>query len=99
MTLNEGKLLVEQKVEDFSKNEKQYLSKTFQETEARTRFIDPFFSALGWDFNQTNIAKNLWDVHKEYSQKDNSMTKKPDYAFNINGKLKFLLKQKHLGYH
>ncbi|MBN2546843.1 MAG: N-6 DNA methylase, partial [Spirochaetes bacterium] len=94
MTINEGKLLIEQKVEDFNKNEKQYLSKTFQETEVRTRFIDPFFQALGWDFNQTNISKHLWDVHREYSQKDNSNTKKPDYAFNISGKLKFFVEAK-----
>jgi len=94
MTISEGKLLIEQKVEDFNKNEKQYLSKTFQETEARTRFIDPFFQALGWDFDQTNIAKHLWDVHREYSQKDNSNTKKPDYAFNINGKLRFFVEAK-----
>lgn len=57
MTISEGKLLIEQKVDDFSKNEKQYLSKTFQETEIRTRFIDPFFQALGWDFDPNDKDK------------------------------------------
>jgi type I restriction-modification system DNA methylase subunit len=86
--------MIAQKVEDFAKNEKVYKSKDFQETEARNRFIDPLFEALGWNLNQTNIPKKLWDVHREYSQKDNSSTKKPDYAFRVNAKLKFFVEAK-----
>lgn len=51
---NNEKNTVEKLVEDFYRNEKELLSKSFQETEVRSRFIDPFFSALGWDFHQTN---------------------------------------------
>lgn len=80
---NNEKNTVEKLVEDFYRNEKELLSKSFQETEVRSRFIDPFFSALGWDFHQTNLKKQFWDVHREYSQKDNSSTKKPDYAFRV----------------
>ncbi len=36
----------------------------------------------------------MWDVHREYRQKDNYRTKKPDYAFNINSKLKFFVEAK-----
>lgn len=86
--------IISQKVEDFVKNEKVYKSKDFQETEARNRFIDPLFEALGWNLNQTNIPKKLWDVHREYSQKDNSSTKKPDYAFRVDAKLKFFVEAK-----
>ena len=86
--------IISQKVEDFAKNEKVYKSKDFQETEARNRFIDPLFEALGWNLNQTNIPKKLWDVHREYSQKDNSSTKKPDYAFRVDAKLKFFVEAK-----
>ena len=89
-----GLEIIEKKVEDFERNEKLYLSKSFQETEARNRFIDPFFQALGWEFDQTHIQRNLWDVHREFSQKDNSTTKKPDYAFRLNGKLKFFVEAK-----
>jgi len=89
-----NKEIIERKVEDFAKNEKTYLSKTFQETEARNRFIDPFFQALGWEFDQTSIQRKQWDVHREFSQKDNSTTKKPDYAFRIDGKLKFFVEAK-----
>ncbi|MCX7997911.1 MAG: Eco57I restriction-modification methylase domain-containing protein [Leptospiraceae bacterium] len=86
--------LIAQKVEDFAKNEKFYKSKEFQETEVRTRFIDPFFEALGWNLNQTDVPRKFWDVLREYSQKDNSTTKKPDYAFRINGKLQFFVEAK-----
>lgn len=83
MNREKGKFLIEQKINDFYKNEKELLTKAFQETEARSRFIDPFFEALGWDFSQTNLKKQFWDIHREFSQKDNSSTKKPDYAFRI----------------
>ena len=86
--------IIAQKVEDFRKNKSLYTSKDFQETEARNRFIDPLFEALGWNLNQTNIPRKLWDVHREYSQKDNSSTKKPDYAFRIDAKLKFFVEAK-----
>lgn len=86
MTKSEGLKLVEKKVEDFSKNEKIYLSKDFQETEARNRFIDPFFSALGWELEQTGLNRQFWDVIREFSQKDDSSTKKPDYAFRVKQK-------------
>lgn len=98
MTKEEGKKVIERLVKDFEMNEKHYLSKDFQETEVRNRFIDPFFTALGWDLHQTAIAKSEWDVHREYSQKDNSSTKKPDYAFrtkNANAfKVKFFVEAK-----
>ena len=83
MTRLTGKETVSKLVADFEKNERQFMAKTFQETETRSRFIDPFFSALGWDFQQTSIARKFWDVHREYSQRDNSTTKKPDYAFRV----------------
>lgn len=92
MTREEGKLVIEKKVDDFYRNEKELLSKSFQEKEARTRFIDPFFEALGWDFDQTELKKDMWDIHQEFSQKDNSSTKKPDYAFRVREGKKFKVK-------
>ncbi len=59
MNRSEGKLLVEQKIEDFEKSLNYYKSKDFQEAEARSRFIDPLFQALGWDFEQTNLQKTF----------------------------------------
>ena len=96
MNKQEGKELLTQKIKDFSQNETQYIQdKSFGETENRDRFIDPFFRALGWDFDQTNIARQFWDVHREYAQKDRSKkTKKPDYAFRYKGKEKFFVEAK-----
>ena len=89
MTKAEGYEIVQNLINDFEQQEAYYTSKDFQETETRNRFIDPFFEALGWDFHQTNISKNEWDVHREFSQKDNSSTKKPDYAFRAKVGIKF----------
>jgi hypothetical protein len=89
MTRQDGKSVINKLVDDFEKNERQYMSKTFQETENRDRFIDPFFTALGWDFYQTDTAKKFWDVHREFSQRVNSTTKKPDYAFRVKEGTKY----------
>ncbi len=92
MNYKEGKRLLEQKVEDFSSNKDEYLSHNFHEAGARSLFIDPFFEAFGWNLSQTNIKPHLRDVIREYS--DHSTTKRPDYAFRINGELKFFVEAK-----
>lgn len=92
MNKEEGREIAKKLVSDFEKSESYYISKEFQEAEVRTRFIDPFFTALGWDFHQTDIAKVEWDVHREFSQRDNSSTKKPDYAFRAKDGNKFRVK-------
>ena len=83
MTRQAGKDAVNKLVDDFEKNEGQYMAKSFQEAEARSRFIDPFFDALGWKTKQTDISSKFWDVHREVRQRVNSTIKKPDYAFRI----------------
>jgi hypothetical protein len=65
------------------------MSKNFQETETWDRFIDPYITALGWDFYQTNIVKKFWDVHREFSQWVNLTTKKPGYAFRVKEGIKY----------
>jgi len=92
LNYKQGKELIEKKVEDFSANKHEYLSHDFHETNARSRFIDPFFQALGWDFEQTNLKFHLWDVVREYSEKTTG--KRPDYAFRVNGDLKFFVEAK-----
>jgi len=89
MTRQTGKEAVHKLIDDFVKNEREYMSKDFQETETRNRFIDPFFIALGWELNQTGIAKKFCDVHREYSQRGKSTIKKPDYAFRVKEGVKF----------
>ena len=92
MNYNDGKRLIQQKVEDFSTNQADYMAQGFNETSARNRFIDPFFEALGWNLNQTDIKPHMWDVIREFS--GHSITKRPDYAFRLNGELKFFVEAK-----
>jgi hypothetical protein len=89
MTKQAGKETVQKLIDNFEKNESQFMSKSFQESEARNRFIDPFFVALSWELNQTCLQKKFWDVHREFSQRDNSATKKPDYAFRVKEGAKY----------
>ncbi|HQO39338.1 MAG TPA: restriction endonuclease subunit R, partial [Spirochaetota bacterium] len=88
MKREEGKKLIEQKVEDFEKNASVLKKKGHGETNIRSNYIDVFFEALGWNM------KSHYDVHREYAQKDNSATKKVDYAFKINNKVKFFVEAK-----
>lgn len=94
MTREEGKKLVEQKVADFNRRKDYYMTIDFQEEENRSSFIEPFFQALGWEFDQTNLSYHLWDVHREERQKSKNRTEKPDYAFRVNGKTSFYLEAK-----
>ena len=59
MKRNAGELLLEKKIEDFSANKNEYLSHSFHETSTRSRFIDPFFRALGWDLEQTHLKPHF----------------------------------------
>ncbi|MBN2544715.1 MAG: N-6 DNA methylase, partial [Spirochaetes bacterium] len=88
MTKNEGKLIIEQKIKEFQEQEKILKKKGHGETNIRTNFIDFFFKALDWQMDKYT------DVVREFSQKDTSGTKKVDYAFLINGKLKFFVEAK-----
>ena len=83
-----GKKLIEQRVEDFEKNAAVLKKKGHGETNIRSNYIDIFFEALGWNM------KSHYDVHREFAQKDNSATKKVDYAFKVNGKVKFFVEAK-----
>ena len=95
MNRAEGKEELEKRVKKFSEEEGQYLGKGFGETETRDRFIDPFFEALGWSFDQIGISRHLWDVHRESAQKGRSKNiKRPDYVFRHNGKEKFFVEAK-----
>jgi hypothetical protein len=88
MNKEAGRKLIAQKVTDFEKNTLVLKKKGHGETNIRTNYIDVLFEALGWNM------KSHYDVVREFSQKDTSGTKKVDYAFKINGKLKFFVEAK-----
>jgi len=61
----------------------------------RLEFINPFFSALGWDVeNKQGYAIAYREVVFEDSLKMGSETKAPDYCFQIGGMRKFFVEAK-----
>lgn len=88
MTSSSGKELILDKVTEFERNTLILKKKGHGETNIRSNYIDVLFEALGWEM------KSHFDVVREFSQKDASGTKKVDYAFKINGRLKFFVEAK-----
>ena len=91
MTKERGLEKLTERIEDFQLNKKLVMKKGYGETNIRTNYIDVMFEALGWDI------RNKHEVDREFSQRDRSKqanTKKVDYAFKINGRIKFFIEAK-----
>jgi type I restriction-modification system DNA methylase subunit len=79
----------------FQRNIEAYRSPTYNETQLRIEFVDPFFEALGWDvMNKAGYAEQYKDVIHEDAIKIAGATKAPDYCFRIGGVRKFFLETK-----
>jgi hypothetical protein len=81
-TFDESFERVRQLVSVFKQNERQYLSPTYSEAQARIDFIDKFWIALGWDVNhetQTNPYEQ--EVKVERGVTMSAGRKRADYAF------------------
>jgi hypothetical protein len=82
-------------VERFERNIEAYRSPSYNETQLRREFIDPFFEALGWDVaNKEGHTEQYKDVIHEDAIKIAGATKAPDYCFRIGGVRKFFLESK-----
>ena len=82
-------------IEKFHRNREGYLSPEYNETQLRREFLDPFFSALGWDVeNRQGYAEAYKDVIHEDAIKIGTATKAPDYSFRIGGIRKFFVEAK-----
>ena len=91
MKKEKGLEILKERIEDFEKNKALIMKKGYGETNIRSNYIDIMLEALGWDI------RNKYEVDREFSQKDRSKeanTKKVDYAFKLNGKLKFFIEAK-----
>jgi hypothetical protein len=87
--------IVSDLVERFERNHEAYKSGSYNETQVRREFIDPFFEALGWDINNTQgYAEAYKDVIHEDAVKVGGVTKAPDYSFRIGGTRKFFVEAK-----
>lgn len=84
-----------QLIERFQRNREAYLTGQYNETQLRREFLDPFFTALGWDVdNKQGYAEAYKDVIHEDAIKIGSATKAPDYCFRIGGTKKFFVEAK-----
>lgn len=82
-------------VDTFQNNLEAFKSSSYNETQARREFIDPFFTTLGWDVeNKAGYAEAYKDVIHEYSLKTKDVTEAPDYCFRIGGTKKFFVEAK-----
>ena len=82
-------------VERFDLHKDTYKLQTYNETQVRREFIDPFFKALGWDVDNTaGHAEMYKDVIHEDAIKIGGFTKAPDYCFRIGGTRKFFVEAK-----
>ena len=82
-------------LERFARNREQYLNPAYNETQVRREFIDPFFTALGWDVDNTHgYAQAYKDVVHEDAIKVGLDTRAPDYSFRIGGQRKFFVEAK-----
>jgi Eco57I restriction-modification methylase/Type I restriction enzyme R protein N terminus (HSDR_N) len=81
--------------ETFDYNLETYKKGSYNETQVRREFIDPFFQELGWDItNKQGYAEAYKDVIHEDAIKVGGVTKAPDYCFRIGGARKFFLEAK-----
>jgi hypothetical protein len=82
-------------VEKFHLHRDAYRAGQYNETQVRREFIDPLFTALGWDVdNRQGYAEAYKDVIHEDAIKIGGETKAPDYCFRIGGTRKFFLEAK-----
>ncbi len=91
MNKKSGKKIVAERIEEFERNKDILTKRGHGETNIRSNYIDVLFQALGWNM------KSHYEVVREYAQKDRSEeggTKKVDYGFKVNGKLKFFIEAK-----
>ena len=82
-------------VKRFEEQFDSYRAPSYNETQLRREFVDPFFKALGWDVdNEKGYAEAYKDVIHEDSIKIGGSTKAPDYSFRIGGVRKFFVETK-----
>ncbi len=95
LTKEQAKEKVKELVQAFKENIEQYKLPTYKEAQVRKEFIDPLFSAFGWDVsNEDKRAEQYKEVINEDAIKISGNTKAPDYSFRIGGTRIFFVEAK-----
>jgi len=90
-------MTVKDLVKKYHSDREAYLKPSYNETQLRTDFLDPFFELLGWDIkNSEGKPTNEREVLLEEGLKADATanTKKPDYTFRLFSERKFFLEAK-----
>jgi len=88
---------IEQLVELFEREFGRYKRSTYNESQLRTDFLDPFFKLLGWDIsNDKGKRTHEREVLVEESIREsvNESFSMPDYTFRLFSERKFFLEAK-----
>lgn len=82
-------------VNKFAADQKRYTASTYNETQVRIEFVNPFFEALGWDL--ANVTGRQDVIHEDYVQvveAGKKRPKHPDYGFRISSQTRFYVETK-----
>ncbi len=84
---------LERLIKKFDVDKTHYLSKSYNEAQARVDFVSPFFKALGWDTeNEEALSHHEREVIVERGERDTPG--RPDYSFRVAGQTKFFVEAK-----
>lgn len=79
----------------FSAGASGFLSRDYAEASVRQDFLDPFFTALGWDLkNERQLILNKREVEIESRTMIDGRKKRADYLFRIDGTDRFVCEAK-----
>ena len=86
-------------VDTYQSHYEQYQRASYNETEVRVDFVNPFFQALGWDvLNERGLPQHLREVKHEANvvveERGENRKKRPDYFFRAGTELCFFLETK-----
>lgn len=94
-----GRMQIADRVQQYAARLAEYTRQTYNETEVRVDFVNPFFKALGWDVdNETGLPQYLREVTHEATviveENGCKRSKKPDYSFRVGTETLFYLETK-----
>jgi hypothetical protein len=92
-----ARLRVAELVSNFKRNEADYLSVAYNETQARTDYITPLLAAFGWDvYNTTGQSLGLREVVEEATVEvgEEKLSKRPDYELRLARQRKLFVEAK-----
>ncbi len=90
---------VADRVSQYASRLGEYKKATYNETEVRVDFVNPFLKSLGWDVdNEAGLPQHLREVTHEATvlveEEGKKRSKKPDYSFRVGTETLFYLETK-----